>query len=193
MRPYIKINAIEFRKQFLKIGNDLIRESMNNLDEYSISDENKVLINQIFYYLIGSFKFNGNLKRGILLIGSYGNGKTTLLKIIGRLIEDNSNKIIEFISCQNLHTSIDDIERYYKKPLILDELGKEVLEVNNYGTKRSPIIEILSQRYINNAFTLSSANYNIETFIEMYGGYIVERMEEMFNIFIVKGESFRKK
>lgn len=193
MRPYIKISASEFKEQFLDIGNRLVFDSMNNNDNYVILEENRSLINQLFYYLIGSAKFNGNLKRGILIIGNYGNGKTTLLKIIGSIIEGNSNKIIEFLSCQNLHTKIDDIEKYYKKPLILDELGKEVFEVNDYGTKRKPIIELLDQRYLNGAFTLSSANYNLDTFNEMYGGYIAERIEEMFNIFVLKGKSFRKK
>lgn len=193
MRPYIQISAEDYREQFLKIGNKLVFESMNENDEFIVLEENKAMYTQLFYYLLGSQKFNGNLKRGILLIGNYGNGKTTLLKIIGKIIENNSNKIIEFLSCQNLHTKIDEIEKYYKKPLILDEIGKEIFEVNDYGTKRSPITELLGQRYLNNAFTLASANYKLETFNKIYGGYIGDRMEEMFNIFVLKGESFRKK
>lgn len=192
MRPYIQISAKDYREQFIKIGNKLVFDSMNKNDEFIVLDENKAMYTQLFYYLLGSQKFNGNLKRNILLIGNYGNGKTTLLKILGKIIENNSNKIIEFLSCQNLHTKIDEIEKYYKKSLILDEIGKEIFEVNDYGTKRSPIIELLGQRYLNNAFTLASANYTLETFNDKYGGYIGDRMGEMFNVFVVKGKSFRK-
>jgi DNA replication protein DnaC len=78
-----------------------------------------------------------------------------------------------------------------KRPLFIDDLGREPKEVNNYGTKELPIIDLISIRYDFGALTFATTNFDSEKLAEFYGVAIVDRFKEMFNMLVLKGASKR--
>ena len=188
-RPYINISPREFKNQWFEIF-----QALNPGKSYVIDNDNREIINQLYYYLTGNKKFTGDHNKGILLIGGYGTGKTQIMNILKYLIQANADKILTFLSCPNLLEEIKEKkpDYYFKRPLILDELGREVLTVKDYGTERKPIIEILTQRYNYRSWTFATSNYKPETLGEIYGHYIQDRFNEMFNTIKLTGETRRK-
>ena len=192
-RVILNLSAKDYREDFIIIATELMEESAGSISKFIINDSNKEVINQYYYYLTGDNRFKGDLNKGIMLIGPYGTGKTTLIKIISQLIFKHSNKVFHFTSCVNLPDNIKHhgLEYYVRRPLILDEIGRESKVVKDYGTERRLFPEILSLRYNTRAWTFGTSNYNFEDLGEMYGGYIKDRMQEMFNFIELNGKSFR--
>jgi len=77
-----------------------------------------------------------------------------------------------------------------KRPLFIDDLGKESLEANNFGTKIQPIADLISLRYDLGSMTFVTTNYKMETLTKFYGITTTDRFKEMFNIMELGGESF---
>lgn len=187
-RQYLHMKRDEYRYRFMDIANKEV------FGKFEINSHNKVVIDQIYYYLRGMKKFNGDVTKGLLLIGGYGTGKTTLIKIIQQLINENWNKVWTMVSCVNLAEIMKEreVEFYKKRPLILDEIGRESQVVKDFGTERRYVPEILSMRYNERSWTMGTSNYDTEALKKMYGGYIEDRLHEMFNIIQLTGKSFRK-
>lgn len=163
--------------------------------EFIIDDQNKEVINQLYFYLTGSEKFSGDLSKGILLVGSIGVGKTIIIQAIIDILKELQIKIIAEYSSRQLVNDLMENKGLYedlkKRWIYIDDIGKEKVTVNNYGTKESPIIELLSIRYEWNTFTFATSNYNMETFEKIYGQSISDRFKEMFNILTITGKSRR--
>lgn len=162
--------------------------------KFVIDQHNKSVIEQMYYYLTMNKKYKGDLNKGILMIGNYGTGKTIIMMIIKYLIEINTDRRLTFINCSNMYEETKDrgITYFYKRPIILDEIGRETQVIKDYGTERRPMIELLSQRYNNRAWTFGTSNMNQSEIAEFYGGYIFDRFIEMFNIIKLDGNSRRK-
>lgn len=193
-RIYLKVKPEDFNRAFLVAASEEVAKSLNKNDEFIINNHNKEVINQVYYYLTGSLKFEGNPKKGLLLAGGFGTGKTTILKAVVRIIEYYTPLRFRFIPCVEMATEIKTlgVKFFETRPIILDEIGRESKTIKDYGTKIRPIQEILAMRYNSRAWTLGTTNFNTQTLAEFYGGYIEDRLKEMFNIIEVKGESFRK-
>ena len=186
-RVYLEIEPKEFKRQWILIFKALTGHN------YSIDEDNKEIINQMYFYLVGSSSFNGSLSKGLMMTGNYGTGKTKIMEVIQNIIKANTNKRLAFLSCPSIVEELKKNEMFYfyQRPLIMDEIGRETQVVKDYGTDRQPIIEILTQRYRYNAWTFVTSNFTIETLGELYGGYIADRFKEMFNVIELTGKSRR--
>ena len=159
---------------------------------FIVDENNKAIINQLYHYLRGSVEFTGDHRKGILLIGNIGNGKTILMESFIEVFNKTSSKIIT-----NIH--FNDIERYKadnrigyldKRPLYIDDIAIKQEQVNIYGTKVNPFEDLIDQRYRNRGLTFGTSNYSLKDF--KYTPRIKDRLTEMFNIINLPGESRRK-
>ncbi len=189
----ISISAKDFKELFLIQVNQIIAERNINR-EFEQKKDNSKIINQIFFYTTGNPKFEGKLEKGILLIGKNGVGKTLILRAYCSIIALLTNKRITYIHSKKLQSEIrtGNIENFEKKPILIDDIGKESKEVNDFGTKILPIADLMALRYDNGSLTFATCNYNLETLAKFYGKTTTDRFKEMFNIFKLEGESYRE-
>jgi DNA replication protein DnaC len=95
------------------------------------------------------------------------------------------------------------ISRYVTCPLFIDELGREQVEVNDFGNRIRPFNQLMEMRYETGARTFFTSNFSMATLSKEkdengkpqqgYGEYINERVQEMTNMVVLPGTSRRKK
>lgn len=163
-------------------------------------DDNIYVVQQLCLYFSESDKFNGDLNKGILLMGGIGLGKSTLLEFFKK------NQVLSYkvLSCREIESKYssdgDEIVRQlsYMQPvmansdpfghkeigLCFDDLGTET-NGKHYGKDKNVLSEIISNRYDNqldNRATHITTNLTAEDIKKEYGPRIADRMRQMFNI-----------
>lgn len=141
-------------------------------------------------------------KQGIILMGGVGSGKSTMMAAlqkahnylypqhndIGIIIRDAGQIVREY---QENKPTIDYCG--VEDMLAIDDLGKEPTEVLRYGTHIQPLVEIFEQRYNRMLPMLITTNLERKQVAEKYGRRIADRFNEMFEVIVFNGESYRKK
>jgi hypothetical protein len=183
---FIKLLTLECSTRLLNRG---------DIGYFEIDKDNEDVIDQLYCYLTGNLQlFRGSVDKGIMLQGSIGTGKTILLRgfagIIGKLLD----RMFEYYSAFDINRLVvkDGIEKYSKRPLLIDDLGKEQEIIKDYGTDVRPILELFAARYDSGAITFVTTNYNTDTFAKKYGQQTVDRFKETFNFFQLNGKSRRE-
>ena len=160
-------------------------------NEFIVDSDNKNQINQLYYYLVGSDQFVGNLNRGVLMMGAIGNGKTVLIESFIEVVNLTTNKRILSIHSKDIARIITENEIGYlnKRPLFVDDIAKEQETIKNYGTTVHPFEDVVNERYKNFGLTFGTSNYK---FTDMpYDRHTIDRMRQMFNVVILPGKSRR--
>lgn len=129
---------------------------------------------------------------GVLLCGTYGNGKTTLLyalssvihflKMNGYLDMHTNLRIYDSRKIAKLYRDRDPevFEDACREPLLaIEDMGKEPTETLDYGNIISPVIELLEQRYDAQLFTAITTNLTPKEIRAKYGNRIADRFNEM--------------
>lgn len=150
-------------------------------------------------------------EKGLMLIGHYGNGKSTSMRVIEQLLKEHhlfgqfkgytANEIVEmYEECETPMDKKTFWKRMLTPRIYIDDVKTE-REASNYG-KSNLIKEIIEKRYDKGLLTHISCNYKsghpgdlehgIAEFGEKYGGRVLDRIFEMFNIIEFKEKSFRK-
>lgn len=151
--------------------------------------------------------------RGILLLGDIGRGKSATLLILRRYhallynedytLHQRDHRLgIRYAPASLIVGAYGDggmegIAQYTDKDsnLIIDELGREPAEANNFGTKLDVLQYVLQTRYDNRhtGVTHATTNMDVDEIIHRYGAHIADRFSEMFNIYkFHEGESLRQ-
>jgi len=173
--------------------------------KFNIDKENKEIINQLYFYSVGSSKLIGDISKGIYFYGAIGTGKTIMLKAACKIISTYTIKQIEFMLAKKYEKTIIDTEHqrqnksiaakdiffYEKRPMFIDDLGKEETEISIFGQKQQPIIDLISLRYDAGSWTFATSNYQEETLAGKYGEVIMSRMHAMMNFIQVKKEGYK--
>lgn len=176
----------------LKAEKILIKKGI--IEEFRIDENNSEIVRQLYLYFIGNQECKWNIHAGLIFAGKIGCGKTLLMLsyilLSNELLQKqisiyHSNDLVEFIKSKGI-SEID------KRPLFIDELGREITEVKDYGTASKPIIELLSKRYENGARTFATTNFFIGALVKKYDNFIGSRLLEMCNYIQIPGESRRK-
>ncbi len=154
-----------------------------------------------------------SFEKGLLIIGNYGNGKTSTMKVFEKIFKgipeigfkgySANEAVLMFEKCTG--DEADILRKEFEKTMwkgirYFDDLKTERI-ASNFG-KVNIFKEILEERYRLQSKTHITCNYKedfendlqaaIDEFGDKYGGRVWDRVYEMFNIIEFKGKSFRK-
>jgi DNA replication protein DnaC len=74
----------------------------------------------------------------------------------------------------------------------IDDLGTEPVNVKNWGTDTSPVIDVIYRRYNSMKTTVLSTNLNMEMIRKTYGERIFDRICEQYSRISFNFQSFRQ-
>jgi hypothetical protein len=200
LRLPLSLAYSDFQSLFCEFG-AICLHSRNQTKGFVIDKNNEPMIEQLYYYITNDSAFSGDLDKGIMLQSKYGCGKTILLETYSLLHNHISRR---FFLNQPLFTFIKSVELqeqivkqsasvFARRPLIIDEFGRESKTVQDYGNVSRPISELLSLRSDVRVVTHGTTNFTFATLSsdEFYGGMIGDRLKVMFNFITLNGESRR--
>ncbi|MBP1222617.1 hypothetical protein [Flavobacterium sp. 1355] len=148
--------------------------------------------------------------KGLLIIGPFGNGKTSTMKVFEEIFKGisgigfrgfSANEVVVMFEKCSSETDRTDFENLmYKGTRYFDDVKTERI-ASNYG-KVNLFKEIIEERYNRKVKTHITCNFKegyqgdiemaLAEFGEKYGARVDDRMFEMFNVIEFKGKSFRK-
>lgn len=152
-----------------------------------------------------------SFEKGILVVGGFGNGKSTSMRTVQSLLNQsasmrfgfkNANDVVEmYEKCENP----SDKDRFWRimkhQNMCFDDVKTE-RQASNYGKANlfKDILEKRSDEFPHKTHIL--CNYKdgykgnvqeaVNEFGEMYGGRVDDRIYKMFNVIEFKGKSFRR-
>ena len=184
---------------------------------YEVDDENKEAITALLLYFSQNPAFEllpqikaPSLKKGILLAGNVGSGKSLLLRILKDMRLPSPSFQIK--SCREVaHAFLSDgfngiraygsesvqirSGKHVKRHVLFDDLGAES-SVVHYGNKLNVMQEILLERYNHfvrfRLMTHLTTNLNRAELEQTYDHRIMSRMHEMFNFLTLGGKKQSK-
>ena len=144
-------------------------------------------------------------KFGVMLCGSYGNGKSTLayalrsatnlLNRCGEFGDGNTGiRLEDARDIAKLYSDRDPkaysaLKRHER--IIIEDMGKEPVEQMNYGNVISPVVELLEYRYNNQLFTVITTNLTPKDIRAKYGNRIADRFNEMMQVMTFDNGTYR--
>lgn len=188
--------------QLLVQSANIIMEKRREKTEFLIDKYNEPVIKQLYFYLKLDNSFDGDLQKGVMLMGKYGCGKTIILESIvvmyNTIIRELhiQRPLLKFIKSTDLLETLKEkpIKSFSLFPLVIDEFGREPKQIMDFGNLRSPVIELLCERYDIGAWTHGTTNFTLDTLYaeNQYGRMTGDRLKSMFNFIELKGDSRRK-
>ena len=178
-----------------------VYESQNGRKYIGTCDEQ---LRQIVLYFSNDIAFipsgqRRSFKKGLLLTGTYGLGKTTIMRAIRECLDPSIK--FGFNSCVKVVNIFDtegrDVIRRFSnyKDFYFDDFGAEDMG-SNYG-KENVMEKILEERYLSyqkqGVKTHLSTNLSFAEIEAKYGQRVGSRIHEMFNVIAFKGDDYRKK
>ncbi len=188
---------------------------------FQIDDKNKIVYNILLRYFCEDVGFdlmaikgrveNPSLKKGVLLCGNFGVGKTDLMS----LCAVNFRQVFQIVNAKQIANDFekdgeDTIKQYLTKTknafedptclyqefsgLCIDDIGTEDIK-NHFGNKRNVIADIIELRYERNLvgpLLHGTTNLTALQLKEFYGGRVHSRMKEIFNFIELPGKDRRK-
>ena len=76
--------------------------------------------------------------------------------------------------------------------LAVEDMGREPLEVLDYGNVLNPVVDLLEYRYNNQLFTFITTNLRADEIRKKYGDRIADRFNEMLEVIVFGGDTYRK-
>lgn len=188
--------------------------------KFFCTEENKALVFTLIYFFQKKENFYNSsllfkypntkidLNKGLVIVGGFGCGKTSILKVFQQIINESNQVNLKFTTTVDAVSKFESIEdenmydfkeRLYKGHLIIDDLLAEK-QASRFG-KSELFEEVLFQRLENKKMnSIITMNYdsehpnNIEYAINKlsrYGGRVFDRILGNFNFIELHGKSFR--
>lgn len=157
---------------------------------------------------------SSSTKRGLVIGGSVGIGKTTIATALRELFNNTSyygyvmqmsaKYVGDYYKYRdegdkwNIYTGETKVQRFNQpkqsvcKILFIDDLGMEEDEYKDFGTKTQPMAKLLHDRYERGLITIVSTNLeSMDKLREKYDDRIMDRLNSYCKFFYTM-ESFRK-
>lgn len=147
--------------------------------------------------------------KGLILSGPKGVGKTMEFEIMNKYLQfdpNSSRRILiknvkqiqeEYKIARDNRKGAEYIDELVNAPeLMIDDLGLEDYEFNDYGTIRNLIEDIMMLRYPlfcrKQVITHATTNLTDKEFVKIYDSRLIDRMKEMF-VLVVLSEKLTSK
>jgi len=165
------------------------------IGQFRIDNSNGPIIKQLYLYFIGHPDCAWNLNAGLIFAGKIGSGKTVLMTAFLKITDEYTRRLTVVAHAKQLPYLFkkNTIEYYEKRPMFVDDLGKEEPEIKDFGTIVRPWIDLFSLRYDQGARTYATTNFKPNDLEKIYGEFICSRMAEIMTFVIIPGESRRLK
>lgn len=138
------------------------------------------------------FKTEKDQKKGLLLYGPNGTGKTTTIERYSKGKWYGSTIDIQGLVAKNGRSYL---EKYTMHDMIIDDLGREDLMIKSYGDEIQTLHDLIFiryQAYRQGYKTHFTTNLGFKELKQRYSEAIVDRLKEMCEVIEFKGQSFRK-
>lgn len=191
--------------QFIEKANEIMHRNTPS-KMFIVDSTNIEIISKLCLYFAGVETEELPLTKGILLSGEVGVGKSLMFKAFSEALK-NYGKSFRIVSCQDvvfgyentgeLDLYMGNEKGYSGKPakFCFDEIGRETIPAMHFGNKRNVMQHILAYRYnywqSHGLITHGTTNASPQEIISVYGEHIADRIKEMFNYLVIKGESKR--
>lgn len=174
--------------------------------DFRILRINKTILKKLMVYAIrdgeNCKKYGVDPDKGILLVGTIGCGKTSLMQLFNLITYPNRKYIVKptrSSAGEFLQNGYDTIHKYGNSDTIycFDDLGIEQ-NMKHFGNESNVMAEILLSRYdllrYRGIITHATTNLNANELEKLYGNRIRSRLREMFNLitFPENAEDLRK-
>lgn len=190
----IPMNYEDFKQLITYYAQEiLVQRSVNA--QYTIDRHNGPIIKQLYLYFTNNPECAWNLNAGLVFGGKIGCGKSVLMMAYLNLSNEYSRRRTTMVHSKTLAGLIKQkgMEFYEKRPLFIDELGREESEVKDFGNVIKPVIDLFALRYEAGSRTYATTNFNFDGLEKFYTAFIRSRMEEMMTLVHMPGESRRLK
>lgn len=195
-----KQGPVSSESLYKTIVNRGIQEHEKRNEVFSLNEEEKQIYWLLSMYFTGDADFEKHgfkLKKGILVFGPIGCGKTTAMSLFRR----NPSKEYGLISCIKVAEEFKKngpvgIEKFYNQSYCFDDFGTEG-NGKFFGNESNVMADILMTKYeteISTGFrTYITTNLTPEQIEEYYGKRLRSRMKEMFNVIRFPSDSEDKR
>lgn len=172
-------------------------------DSLKIDKETQTVLRTIFLWVLGEYE----PQKGFILTGTYGTGKSSIMKATMDLIFEMYGKSDvypiginepKYVSAKKMARIFIDGERtkinemIYAGLLGIDDFGYESKEVRSFGTIVFPFEEIVMERYDKKKIILGTTNLKPAQIEKIYGGHVLDRLNQMCFWIEINTQSKRK-
>lgn len=165
---------------------------------WDVDDRNQIAVENLCYYFTEDERFQGDAKKGLLIYGDIGIGKTTLMHFFRK----NQKGSYRVLSCRDIESDFssegeksvrncsynitipENIFCQKEIGFCFDDMGTEA-NAKHYGKEKNVMAEIILNRYDNQIpfyMTHITTNLTVAELEAQYGNRVTDRMKEMFNI-----------
>jgi len=200
--------------------NNVLSVGRTITNSFKLDKDTKKLYEQVLQYFRGDPEFEKDgfsLNKGLLLTGDLGTGKSTVLKVIqiltppddkngfgitptrliAREYSVNGVDILNKYGCHSFHKGVmGGLDKTRPINRCFDDLGLEDTNSQNYGNYANVMADIILDRYDSfisyGMLTHATTNLGGSDLEREYGDRVRDRLKEMMNFIVVRGESKRR-
>ena len=156
-------------------------------------------ISQVVDWLTSSDKW------GVMLMGTVGNGKTTMMNATVCLLQtayaNSRSKDGIKMTSKTFNEPAKNITNAARKGTefnnnqymvcTIDDMGEEPTEVMSFGNVITPITDIIEERYAKRQITIITTNLDANGIKNKYGERVADRLRQMVRIITFTNPSYR--
>ena len=179
---------------------DSLKLVVETVTEQDLNEDSKEQIKKISKYL------TDKKRNFVILSGNCGTGKTTLMNAVSRLIEAlrwNGNynqstfqKIVprgaKKVFATEVNKNTFELLQDWQGLLMIDDFGIEPISQNDFGTTKTPMVDLIMHRYEERLPIIFSTNLSVDDIKKRYGDRITDRFRERASLIKFTNKSYRK-